>query len=494
MGFPRSDALAALAAAGGDLSAAAASLAANASGAEEPMQVEGAARAPAAAAAPPTAAAAAAGGACVQEAIVLSIGHAVAAAAAGGGGGCGFAPHDVVLLAAHALLASGGFVPAPSGDGPATGPEGGAAAGLPRGWCSRGGMLALSYSHERRGGSGAPLLEVRAVAMGSSVLLHAMLQGGGPQQLVSVQVDASRVSSVGAAAAALAPLRPLLHLLGTRLLQPLLCSLRATVFDPSGAGAPTELVDLCPELQLAILAHLPAAALCRAASVSRSFASLAADDAIWRELFRASFGDLPPRDLSAPPSAAGPSTSAAPPPAGGAAKRAYAARLDEERTAAAEKEKRRRLHEQVLRDGPPWYGHLNPPPGHFNPPGPLPVNPGGAYPGGLPVPLPGFVGGDFDRTPGFGPLHGGAPGFGPPPGFPGMPGAGNGRGMQPRYDPIGGGHDPLVDPDGISGVGGGIGGVPMGPGRGGRGRGRGGRFPGGGMWDPDGPGFDPRFL
>ena len=142
-----------------------------------------------------------------------------------------------------------------------------------------------------------------------------------------------------------------------------------------------------------------------------------------RELFRASFGDFPPRDLSAPPSAAGPSTSAAPPPAGGAAKRAYATRLDEERTAAAEKEKRRRLHEQVLRDGPPWYGHLNPPPGHFNPPGPLPVNPGpgGGYPGGLPVPLPGFVGGDFDRTPGFGPLHGGAPGFGPPPGFPGVP-------------------------------------------------------------------------
>ena len=55
------------------------------------------------------------------------------------------------------------------------------------------------------------------MTMGSSVLLHAMLQGGGPQQLVSVQVDATRVSGVGAAAAALAPLRPLLHLLGARL-------------------------------------------------------------------------------------------------------------------------------------------------------------------------------------------------------------------------------------------------------------------------------------
>ena len=493
------------------------------------MQVEGAARAPAAAAAPPTAAAAAAGGACVQEAIVLSIGRAVAAAA-GGGGGCGFAPHDVVLLAAHALLASGGFVPAPSGDGPATGPEGGAAAGLPRGWRSRGGTVegspsrnqndksgdnhinpnqACSPSRTRTSGAAGPARRCssgkRSRCQSASVLMdpgsrvrratargprrddgelgpsarHAARRRPAAARLCAGRRHARlrRRRSCGGARPAAASATPAWDKAScSRSLfsspappphphpnsrphprprphphphsHPGCCSRSSA---PSAPPSSTRQAPAPPRSwsTSARSCSLPSSPICppphsaaprpspapshRSPPTTRSGATSSAAApgflfgdrlvVVRRDLFRASFGDFPPRDLSAPPSAAGPSTSAAPPPAGGAAKRAYATRLDEERTAAAEKEKRRRLHEQVLRDGPPWYGHLNPPPGHFNPPGPLPVNPGpgGGYPGGLPVPLPGFVGGDFDRTPGFGPLHGGAPGFGPPPGFPGVP-------------------------------------------------------------------------
>jgi len=576
MGFNAALAANALDAAGGSIDAAAAFLAEEAAQhAAEPMEVSESASPEAEAAA--TAAAAAVGaaamgaapraapvgappGARVPDSLVSSVAavlYAVAGAGGGGAGAGGLAPHDVVILAAHALLVSGGFVPIPQGGATLLGAEAGSAAGLPPDWRSRGGMMALSYGHVRRGDAAAatasaaaaaagstvdtapvasssvvPLVELRLVAMGPTVLVHAMVAGAPASQLLSAQVDTANTLG-NAASSSTVPtaeaLRSLLHTLGASLLQPLLSQLRASVFDPDGAGAPTELLDLCPELRLAILAFLPPAALARAAAVCTALRALAADDALWSALYQASFHEPPPATSAASSSshsyaggAASGGAKGAAAAVGGRVRGLYRARLAEEARRAAEAARRGR--DPVFRPPIPHFDDYQDPDdeygfhggyegGGYGPGG----GPGGFYPGGLPVPLPGFIGGDHDRLPGFGrppnpmpPAPGMPPGFDPPPGFapghPFRPGGGRGTGY-PRFDPydpvlpdpndpdnFGGGADPLRDPLAIPGKGGKGGkGKGFGPfGRGGGGRGRFG--PPGRGWDPDGPGIDPRFL
>ena len=270
-------------------------------------------------------------------------------------------------------------------------------------------------------------------------------------------------------------------------------AIKLKLFDPNAEGAPTTLIDLLPELQFAVLSHLPPIELARCRSVCTSLLPLATDDLLWSRLYEQKYGEGPVGGASA----------------GGGAAQAFRMRVKREKEAERER--------QRLRDRPPPNPYLEGPGSFGHHPGPpLFHDPFGGYGPGS---MPGFIGGDFDRMPGGGglPGFGGNPfgGMGPPGGGMGMgpPGglmpAGPGGAMLPpgsvppgaRFDPI----SPLIDQDGMSGGPSGMYGGPgrgrggFYPGRGGPGGrfGPGGGFPGrgggrfggrGGGWgDPDGP-------
>mmetsp|Transcript_7466 Transcript_7466/g.23104 ORF Transcript_7466/g.23104 Transcript_7466/m.23104 type:complete len:431 (-) Transcript_7466:24-1316(-) len=178
-------------------------------------------------------------GALVPDALVSSI-LGIMHAAEPSGQGSALVPHEAVILAAHALLVSAGFVPLTQGSTRPLGDTAGVAAGLPEDWRARGGMVAIAYGHVRRGdvvapirasqstdldatlstsgieaGSAVPLVELRAVVMGRTVLLHAMVAGACASQLLSAQVDSSILCGGDATASAALPrpedLRRLLH-------------------------------------------------------------------------------------------------------------------------------------------------------------------------------------------------------------------------------------------------------------------------------------------
>ena len=267
------------------------------------------------------------------------------------------------------------------------------------------------------------------------------------------------------------------------------------------------LLDLCPELKFAILVHVADFRhLVQASGTCAELRRLALDDLLWHRLYEARFGDPPPwaRDAHA---AAGSAAAAAPTAASAAA--AFRRRHQEELRAAREAERSRRAAREAA-------AAARFPPGGM-PMGPWPGGGDGMFHGGMPYGggmVPGILGGDFDRIPGgglpppFGPNPfggrggpyggGGLPfgGGGLPFGGGGLP-AGPGGFLPPGAVPPGARHDlisPLLDPDGMSGMGGGLGGGMGGKGRGrGRGGGRGGFFPtmpggGGGFdgWDPAG--------
>jgi len=443
-------------------------------------------------------------------------------------------PHERLVLAIHAVVAQSGFTPTQPETTTTTSIA--LAAGLrvtaplPVSWrATAPALYTLRYGHSRHGSLSAAadgaVLELKAVPMGETLLVHAMpllasRSGSPPPALLHCQAATSEhgLTRVGAAGSpTLLKLPRLVHRISTALVQPMLATLAtAAVAAAGGVGVAggghrrTELADLCPELKFAVLTHvIEPGSLTRLSGTCSELRCLALDDLLWARLYEARFGDGPPGTDDEVSSAA---AAQAAMPASAAA--AYRRRVERERREAREKESRRQAaREAGRRDyGAPFpYGGMPAPPGGFG--GGL-----GAIPAGG---MPGMLGGDFDRMPGaglpppYGPnpfagmgggMGGGMDGGGLPfggggPMIPGGPGDGFlPHGAVPpgaRYDPI----SPLIDPDGMSGRGGGgVGGVPFGRGRG-RGRaggGRGGSMPGfpgmppfgggrgGDGWDPAG--------
>eukprot|EP00964_Phaeocystis_antarctica_P035806 scaffold20470_cov63-Phaeocystis_antarctica.AAC.2 len=397
--------------------------------------------------------------------------------------------HEAVVVVLHAVLLHNGFALATSqADAPA-------APALPPAWRGTPGFYSLAYTHARQPEGAAAVAELKCVAMGGALLVHAMLGGNSaPQQLLSWQLaphEHARGGGDGQAptrrSSDLSRLGALVHLAQLRLAQPLLEQLRQCRLDPHASGSALELGDLCSEMTLAVLGCLDAATLCRAARVCTSMSRLATDDLLWARLCEVRFGTAPTALTDG---------------GGTTARAAFRHRLAAAKEAEALR-RRPRAPPQQHPDADGWRG-----PGWPGmPPGPE-AYPGGGF--GLPgVPMPSIIGGDYDLNPlgmppshanpfGGGPFHGGGGG----PHHPAGPDAWLPHGAVPpgaRFDPI----SPLVDPDGISGMGG----IGPFPGRGGRGKGGGGgmggmpfmgRGRGGGRgWDPDGPGsggFNPHFL
>jgi len=281
------------------------------------------------------------------------------------------------------------------------------------------------------------------------------------------------------------PLRALpalAHAFSAAIVQPLLNRMKRAVFDPNATAPPLELMDLCSELRFAILSLVQDPSdLCHAGASCTALRDLAYDDLLWCRHHEAHFGS---EGLPSPSST----------PAFVAFRRAYTQARRAAQEAERQAEARTRAH--AMRMPPPTYLGGGLVPGLYGGGG------GDRMPPGAPQGI-GMLGGDYDRLPGFGSV--------PPPFGPSPFATGGGEGMMPmlpggpgdgplpygsvppgaRFDPI----SPLIDQDGMHGVGG----VPMGrgrgraggrmPGRGGFPRGGGGfpgGFPGGG-WDPDGP-------
>mmetsp|Transcript_73777 Transcript_73777/g.123244 ORF Transcript_73777/g.123244 Transcript_73777/m.123244 type:complete len:665 (+) Transcript_73777:52-2046(+) len=375
--------------------------------------------------------------------------------------------HEACVMATHASLVESGFVLAggPSGSAYVQKPSAGSAEAMkpPPGWRSSTAMYAFNYGHVRQASASAgALLDVKCVLLGRELMIHAMLTAARVPKVVSCQLSLGH-SSI---APSVAWLDPVLHKLSRELVQPLLIELGAQLLDPRATGRAIGLQDLCPELTLAVLSHLEARALCRAARCCGAFCSLAADESLWAPLYASDFGNESPS---------------------GSAQRAYRSRVEAEHDA----EKRRAQNRPRPMPHPLWPDQETE--------GGWPM-PGVPYPGGAPFPgplhpnFPGLVGGDFDRMPGGLPPPSGpypfADPYSPMPGLHGGPDGIIPRGSVPpgaRFDPI----SPLVDPDGMSGGPGmGRGPRPVMPGRGGFGGGRFGGGRGGGRgrgWDPDGP-------
>ena len=493
MGFEPAAARAALER-GGSLERAVEILSASASAsaaADEPMPDVAAPPAAAPAATPSSAFAAAAGTGAPTTALVgeapASLRLLLDSALHGSGAA---SAHEVVVVVLHAVLLHNGFALATTqADSPA-------APALPPAWRGTPGFYSLAYTHARQPEGAAAVAELKCVAMGGALLVHAMLGGNSaPQQLLSWQLaphEHARGGGDGQAATRrssdLNRLGALLHEAQLRIAQPLLEQLRRSRLDPHAPGSALELGDLCSEMTLAVLGCLDAVTLCRAARVCSSMSRLATDDLLWARLCEARFGSAPTALTDG---------------GGTTARAAFRHRLAAAREAEALR-RRPRAPPPQYPDADGWRG-----PGWPGmPPGPE-AYPGGGF--GLPgVPMPGMIGGDYDLNPlgmppshvnpfGGGPFHGGGG-----PHHPAGPDAWLPHGAVPpgaRFDPI----SPLVDPDGASGMGG-MGGIGPFPGRGGRGRGGGGmggmpfmgRGRGGGRgWDPDGPGsggFNPHFL
>ena len=448
----------------------------------------------------------------VPQGLVDAIASLLAASGADG-------PHEPIVVALHVLLHQCGFVPLPAGgsDTAARGKPGGAA--LPPTWrVTAPALYSLRYAHARAAGASTEadgaVLDLKAVPMGTSLLVHAMTllppaaTAGGTATLIHWEVRASdHALSRGGESGGLTLLKlpRLVHTASTTLVQPLLDRIGTAAAAASGSrvggvSPGPRLLDLCPELKFAILVHVADFRhLVQASGTCAELRRLALDDLLWHRLYEARFGDPPPwaRDAHA---AAGSAAAAAPTAASAAA--AFRRRHQEELRAAREAERSRRAAREAA-------AAARFPPGGM-PMGPWPGGGDGMYLGGMPYGggmVPGILGGDFDRIPGgglpppfgpnpFGGRGGPYGGGGLPFGGGGLP-AGPGGFLPPGAVPPGARHDlisPLLDPDGMSGMGGGLGGGMGGKGRGrGRGGGRGGFFPtmpggGGGFdgWDPAG--------
>ena len=401
---------------------------------------------------------------------------------------------------------------------------------LPSSWRATPGFFNLRYITRA-----APYaLDFKCIPMGEMLLAHAMLSPadtpGAAPTLLSWQVSSSEhATSRGGLSGTrtLLKLPRLVHAFSTAIVQPLLAALRAhTAADParglSPAGVrarrqhmplgrahraplrmpalpppthhapaphraasldPRQLLDLCPELKFAVLTHVQEAlGLTRLSGTCSELRCLALDDLLWTRLYEARFGDPPPTPLHA---------TAPPLPAFASFRR----RVGQERKAQQEEEQARRAAREQMEQR---RAQMHMPPGydpHFGDGGFY--GGGGGLGGGLPGGIPGIIGGDFDRVPG----GGLPPPFGPNP-FGGGGGRGGGRGgglpfgggprhpagpeglLPPgavppgaRFDPI----SPLVDPDGMRGIGGGgVGGGGIGGGMGGMGG------PGGAWGEGDG--------
>ena len=285
-----------------------------------------------------------------------------------------------------------------------------ASAALPIGWRGTPGLFTFGYAHERQPAS--TVLTVKCVPMGPMLLIHGMVEGGdgaasaaaSQPAVLSAQITLSEyarhrdVNAPVPSAAALSGLPKLVHTLSKCLVQPSLDAIKLKLFDPNAEGAPTTLIDLLPELQFAVLSHLPPIELARCRSVCTSLLPLATDDLLWSRLYEQKYGEGPVGGASA----------------GGGAAQAFRMRVKREKEAERER--------QRLRDRPPPNPYLEGPGSFGHHPGPpLFHDPFGGYGPGS---MPGFIGGDFDRMPG----GGGLPGFGGNP-FGGMGPPGGGMGM-----------------------------------------------------------------
>ncbi len=389
---------------------------------------------------------------------------------------------ELVMLTLHVLLLDAGLV-ADATSGRALPFR------LPEGAAAPGGMYSLCYRHPGQATDAPGAVQVKAVQLGGSLIVHALLTSTKQPLQVTIELGGR---CEAAAATTGSDFGPLLHLLGAQLVQPLLVHIRTHLLNPDSTTPALQLSDLCSEVKLAILSHLGARDLCRAAAVCRSFASLSVDDSLWRPLLLERF----PRHTA--PTAPAAASSAAPSAADGRMCRAmYRAALHQERAEEAGRRQRENDREAARRR---FYAEEREAALRFMGPFGAPIGDEGLGPfGGGTRGIP-AIGGDYDRRPFPGlPGPGGFPrpvappfGGGAPPRYmpaPGMPG-----GVVPmpdgavppgaRYDPI----SPLMDDvDAGAGMfgGGGIGPFP-GRGRGGRGGGgfgRGGR----GSWDPDSP-------
>ncbi|XP_077449468.1 F-box only protein 7 [Stigmatopora argus] len=189
-------------------------------------------------------------------------------------------PADAVMVAAHLLMLETGFTPQSEEAKPAQ---------MPPGWRSSGGAYRLQYTHtlcERAA------VTVVAVPMSPVLVIQAILQlADNASMAAKVCVDpAGYVTEAwpgSSAAAAYTGLSRLSRVFKDQLVYPLIAATREALCLPVAFG----LSALPPELLLLVLRLLDVVSLVRLSAVCRRLNAAAADTALWRHLVRRDFSD-----------------------------------------------------------------------------------------------------------------------------------------------------------------------------------------------------------
>ncbi|XP_077566194.1 F-box only protein 7 isoform X2 [Stigmatopora nigra] len=189
-------------------------------------------------------------------------------------------PADAVMVAAHLLMLETGFTPQSEEAKPGQ---------MPPGWRSSGGAYRLQYTHalcERAA------VTVVAVPMSPVLVIQAILQlADNASMAAKVCVDpAGYVTEAwpgSSAAAAYTGLSRLSRVFKDQLVYPLIAATREALCLPVAFG----LAALPPELLLLVLRLLDVVSLVRLSAVCRHLNVSAADAALWRHLVRRDFSD-----------------------------------------------------------------------------------------------------------------------------------------------------------------------------------------------------------
>nr|XP_061809612.1 F-box only protein 7-like [Nerophis lumbriciformis] len=189
-------------------------------------------------------------------------------------------PADAVVVAAHLLMLETGFAPQSHEAEPAE---------MPPGWRSSGGAYRLQYTHalcERA------TVTVVAVPMSPVLVIQAILQlADSASMAAKVCVDpAGYVTEAWpgtSAAAAYTGLSRLSRVFKDQLVYPLIAATREALRLPAAFG----LSALPPELLLLVLRLLDVVSVVRLSAVCRHLNAAAADAALWRHLVRRDFSD-----------------------------------------------------------------------------------------------------------------------------------------------------------------------------------------------------------